>query len=505
MAGQGKRQGRTSEPRAERRRPAPRAGRLTGLLATGVLACAVWGMAACGMSDEGTLPSNVLDPETLKTPSGALARYRSAVAMLPVTVEGVILAGGLLTDELAALPLKSGISGPYTDLDSRQTSSFSPARLHKLRAQAREARGFLVTYAPDISPALQGHLHALEAYAEIYLADLFCSGIPLSTVDFDGNFTLAAGSTTAEVYDHALALFGNAQKLFDSAQALGSDSLRFRYLAAVGRGRALLARGRYAEAAAVVAAVPDDYQYQATFTFLATSAQLPDSGALFWFAVTNSANRAGAPSMGDREGTNTRGLDYRSSGDPRTLPWTRTVTDVSSPPNRLYFPRKYIPNGSATALPTSPARFTLASGIEARLIEAEAALQAEDYTTWLTKLNGLRQSPTVCASIVPLPERLTACPMAALEDPGATLGDPAAARAARVDLLFRERAFWLYLTGQRQGDLRRLIREYGRNLYPSGIYLGGSDGHYGNEVVVPTPEDEQRLNRLYTGCIHLNA
>jgi len=44
--------------------------------------------------------------------------------------------------------------------------------------------------------------------------------------------------------------------------------------------------------------------------------------------------------------------------------------------------------------------------------------------------------------------------LAALTDPGTA--------EARVDLLFRERAFWFFLTGHRQGDLRRLIRQYGR-------------------------------------------
>ena len=29
-------------------------------------------------------------------------------------------------------------------------------------------------------------------------------------------------------------------------------------------------------------------------------------------------------------------------------------------------------------------------------------------------------------------------------------------------MLFRERAFWMYLTGHRLGDMRRLIRQYGR-------------------------------------------
>ena len=44
--------------------------------------------------------------------------------------------------------------------------------------------------------------------------------------------------------------------------------------------------------------------------------------------------------------------------------------------------------------------------------------------------------------------------LAALADPGTP--------AAREDLMFRERAFWLFGTGHRLGDMRRMIRQYGR-------------------------------------------
>src|SRR5262249_34274650 len=141
---------------------------------------------------------------------------------------------GILTDELANLPAPPFVAGGYTDLDSRQNvdeGQFSDVytKLHNVRRQAREARGFVQAYAPDSSTALAGHLYAVEGYAEILLADLFCSGIPLSTVDFNADYTLAAGSSTADVYRHATTLF-------DSALALTSDSLALQYFAAVGRG-----------------------------------------------------------------------------------------------------------------------------------------------------------------------------------------------------------------------------------------------------------------------------
>jgi hypothetical protein len=64
--------------------------------------------------------------------------------------------------------------------------------------------------------------------------------------------------------------------------------------------------------------------------------------------------------------------------------------------------------------------------------------------------------------------------------------------AARRDLLFRERAFWMYATGHRQGDLRRLIRNYGltqAQVFPTGPYFRGSN--YGTDVAYPVPFNEE--------------
>jgi hypothetical protein len=126
----------------------------------------------------------------------------------------------------------------------------------------------------------------------------------------------------------------------------------------------------------------------------------------------------------------------------------------------------------------------LATGIEARLIEAEAALQANN-PTWLTILNTLRAS-----AISPA--------MAPLTDPGSA--------AARVDLLFRERAFWLFGTGHRLGDLRRLIRQYGRQaetVFPTGVYRQGR--LYGPEVTVGIIRSTESRNPYYQGCLDRKA
>jgi hypothetical protein len=133
---------------------------------------------------------------------------------------------------------------------------------------------------------------------------------------------------------------------------------------------------------------------------------------------------------------------------------------------------------------------TFASGVEARLIEAEAALQARDIDTWVGKLNQLRQT-----AITPAMPALTG-------DSTTTASD-----SARVDVLFRERAFWLYLTGHRLGDLRRLVRQYGRRataVYPQGVHARETQvSLYGAAVFLPIG-GEAGFNPKYRGCLDNN-
>ena len=116
------------------------------------------------------------------------------------------------------------------------------------------------------------------------------------------------------------------------------------------------------------------------------------------------------------------------------------------------------------------------------MIEAEAALRAGNTATWLARLNTARANYG----------------MGALADPGN--------QNARVDLLFRERAFSLFATGHRLGDLRRLVRQYGRGsetVYPTGDYH--KDGlKLGTDLQFIIPQNEKN-NPKFTGCIDRNA
>ena len=160
--------------------------------------------------------------------------------------------------------------------------------------------------------------------------------------------------------------------------------------------------------------------------------------------------------MGDVEGTN--GLNFRTAADPR-IPSILVGNSFDNTLQGIFAPTLWDER-------TDPV--IIASGIEARLIEAEAALRTGDVTNFLAKLNVARASRTG---------------LPALTDPGTTV--------AREDLLFRERAFWMFSTGHRLGDLRRLVRQYGRaenTVFPTGVWFKG--GPYGSDVNFPIPFSE---------------
>jgi hypothetical protein len=87
------------------------------------------------------------------------------------------------------------------------------------------------------------------------------------------------------------------------------------------------------------------------------------------------------------------------------------------------------------------------------------------------------------------------------------LSDPGTADERR-ELFFRERAFWLYGTGHRLGDLRRLIHRYGQDpeaVFPTGpIGEEGWAGSYSNATSLAFDGDFERVhNSAITGCTEL--
>jgi hypothetical protein len=472
--------------RPPRRRPSPLAmtdGRRIGLLCLLLGATTVLG-GCKELTGTPGLPAGTQDPVFYQTAAGALGMRNAALVQFGIALGQYITDAGQLTDELESSQTgaSQGVllqnAGQVQDpLDERLlpvgVTIPSYGQLQGVRTLAAQALGALATYdtaasTRDAVAQLRGELYAMEGYSEIMLADLFCSGVPLSTLDFQGDFTYKPGSTTVQVYQDALVKF-------DSALVLAGTNDSVRYLAQVGQGRAYLDLGNDTAAADDVTTVPDGFLYQVSVNWQALN-------NVIWYSIFSTT-------ISDREGQN--GLPFLSSGDPRST----AVTLRSSGPSWPYVPQTFPAVYSAALSGTSIAPVTLASGVEARLIEAEAALQRGDAPTWLTTLNALRTSAPIPGTTQPNPQALP--PIVDPQDP-----------VARLDTLFTERAEWLFLTGHRQGDLRRLVRQYSRytafqtpqNVYPTGAYLAPGTGRYGTDVVAPIPLTES-ANPDFHGCL----
>src|SRR5438046_3041984 len=274
---------------------------------------------------------------------------------------------------------------------------------------------------------------------------LTISGIPLTEI-VNSLPQYGPQLTTQQMLAHAL---GDA----DSAIKYAVDTARFKYLAHLVRGRVLLNMAQFDSAAAAVAGVPTSFLFNAEASSLVNQRNIIGTNVRFSKYI----------GVADTQGVN--GLNFISSGDPRIVPNLQDLGLGADLRTEIYLWKPYGNFDSPVAL---------ANGVEARLIEAEAALQRGDLATWLTTLNTLRTDGTQTGGVYN-PGTGGVAGLAPLIDPGTA--------AARVDLTFRERAFWLFFTGHRLGDMRRLIRQYGRSqdaVLPIGPYKEhgtfGTDG-----------------------------
>lgn len=440
-------------------------------------------------------PSTVVDPSLVSTATAAAQLRNGALLRMIGAASNVVETAGLITDELSDTYNLSYQSGNdrhvRNDALGKNAGSDAYDNLQNARIKALQARQALQLYANGVASvpsAWQGEMYALEGYTVVWLAELYCSGIPLTSVPLQGPQVPTRGLTTEELLTQAITLF-------DSAMVAGADSARFVDLARVGKARALLDLGQFATADSVVQSVPTD------FVYVIPSVSSSQDGAAYFYIPINIAY--GIFRTQDREGSN--GLIW--STDPRT-----GVTTVSDLTGDMLWPAKYNVTASGIPNPTTPRSgvpFRLADGLEARLIQAEAALARGD-ASWLTILNTLRSTCVGTASCAVVPG-LTTASLSPIIDPGTS--------DTRLDTLMKERAMWLYFTGHREGDMRRLARVYDRDresVWPTGLIstpafpplysLPDSEDHtpYGPDVVYEPDTREKLNNSLYGGCYDTN-
>ena len=433
------------------------------------------------------LPETLEGAEAIPTlVQGAISDFSLAYMGAPIgggSTEGIAAAVGLFSDEF----VHSGTFNTRSDIETRSidlrngqlTTLFR--NLQRARRAAERTYLFIEDNGDDpASDSRVAQMLNLAGYAYIFAAENFCSGVPFSRSNPDGTFEFGEQLTTAETYDLAIERFDAALLNLQT-----SDNPAREYLTSLGRARVLLNQGDFDGAASAAAAVPTDFRFQLEHSI---NTGLQENG------VHNLNTVFERWSVANSEGVN--GLEFLGPGgtlDVR-VPWERTGggTDVGFDRQTEQYDLLKYPGRDKSS--------TLASGIEARLIEAEAALQNGDDAGWLLLLNDLRAEVADLFTrdqLDALRDRLGISGTDVRLDP---LADPGSFDA-RVDLHFLERAFWLFAEGHRLSDLRRLVRQYGRDVesvYPTGDYFKG--GVYGSDVVFLIPFDEEN-NPNFTSCL----
>jgi len=419
---------------------------------------------------------DIINPEDTKSSESAIALGNGAINTFRAITgggESTWMFGGLLADEWST----SSTFIQNDETDQRQVQEFNSTvtgelrNLYRTRTRAIEALAALKTLRPDLRATI-AELYLAKGFAEMQLALDFCNGIPIS----DGNASPpvdGAPLSNADVFKMAAASLDTAISYADGTAA---QSVLMNRAAKTVRARVALALNDFATAGTMVTGIPNGWAYQHTFSLTTSSNTLWGQGL--------SARRY---SVGDSVEGNSRNIlvanaiPFSSANDPR-LPVTIPTKGAINGQDGLTYTR-------TTTMWQQLTPVDVVNAVDARMVEAEVLLKAGNVTGWLAIHNALRAAPPKLGEIQP-------AAMAPLVDPGTD--------AARVSLHFREKAFWTFSRGQRLGDMRRLIRQYGRteaNTFPQGVHYKG--GSYNKDVNLPVVTNE-RNNTLFNGCTDRN-
>jgi hypothetical protein len=459
--------------------------RARGRVAASAVALTSVLLAGCmnNLKDELLSPQQpgVIDPSSVANLTaadalytGALGRWKNSMNGNGGNTESIWNWEALFTDEVRSADTFS----QRNDADQRnlQTNDgvLTPIyqNAQQARGRARDAITALLLY--DTTPAGKQHtgeMYLQMGYIEMELSQAFCNGIPFGeTVAGVPQYT--APLTDADGFKLAITRLDSAV-LYLTGTDVGTSNIKNAVL--VTKGRAQVSLGDFAGAAATVASVPTSFQY--TFDYSQTTFDNE------WWVMGPSVKRYNPGDSVDVAGPILNAIPFTRLNDPR-VSVTDTKTKAEDNTTNFFQVNNW---GRDDPIP-------LASGIDARLIEAEAKLQANDIAGMMTILNALRTTAQTIGVF-------KVAAMAALPTP--------ADKTSATDLFFREKALWQYERGFRMDDLRRLVRQYGRTqdkVFPTGNFTrnGVPSGVFGTQVAFPVPDNE-KSNPNFTGCIDTKA
>lgn len=452
-----------TRPIVSRRR---RAGRLLAV-------AALFGAASLVACNESPLTVNdptVLTPEKLSGPTAVPTRLNGAIRAFADANNSYIRYESYITDEMIA----TGTITDRTEVDFRDVPAndvtltnelYEPMQMARQVSEdlVREFQSHLqdASFA-DVKSTLQqgialGNLYA--GYTDLMFGEFYCR----SVID-----SLGPDVSSDEAVQTGIQYLSAAEKAaLDYGVAGVADAAR------VGQARGLVWLGDYQAAADTASAVSTGFNYQIEY-----SSNTPAEGnALAQFTLG-----VGGPDIRWTVGDGTA-ADRDKEKFTYFDEWVRQGLIQPRPPG-LLADDAALPVNLQLLYTTQAANTLLATGWEARMIEAENDLRAGNTAQAQAIVNGLLTDPTQADNpMLAINPSLTQprdggqIPAMAAFDSVTFTGD----LSTDLPQLARAREAGLWLSGTRQGTLRRLKQQDGIDLYPV---------RRGTDVCLPIPEQE---------------
>jgi hypothetical protein len=392
-----------------------------------------------------------------------LVSYMGAADQSNNAHEGIANLGGIFTDEFNdydTFPTRNELNERLA-LPDNLTLTEVFENLGAVHGDARRALAQYAQYGPNSGG--QSEAYSIDAYIYILVAEHWCSGEPFSILNVaTGQIINSPFLTTAQMLDTALAEFAHAKQiaLTDTITADQPNLPTLVGLATVGEARALLDLGQVALAADTARTVASGFQY---LIYASTNTLRQENGV--WNYTINGQEFSVA------DVKNGTGLPFVSANDPR-VPSILSASPGTNGQGPFYNQQKY---------PTSTSNMVLADYTEAQLIAAEGDIAVNNnYPGARSIMNALRAN---VPGLAPVADSSGASPKGQMQQ------------------LLYERAFWMYVTGHRLGDWRRMLRPpynaapfsfVTSDVYPVGTGLQPT-------LEFPTPS-ETNSNPNYQAC-----
>ena len=386
--------------------------------------------------------------EQLENPANAALLVSGAIADFECAFGAYTVVGGLIGEELDdatqtadRFPFDQRTIRPSDSRYATQTCEnlgvYTP--LQTARSSADRVAALLEAATDAQVPnrlALLATAKTYAGYSLLLTGEGFCSGT-ISTIGPNGQVIFGPELSRTELLQEAIQRFTAA---IAAAQAANNTELL--YTALLGRARALVSLGRFAEARQDAARVPASFVRNATASGVSSRRE----------------NRVFAQNSASSTSTSI-GAPFRALNDPR-VPVTPVLDDLG----RQRTSTTGVPLFRQGKFSTSAAPIALASGDEAQLIIAEAAARAGELQTALDIINNFRR---------------------AAGQPTFSSTNQAAVLAEGIEQRRRD----LFLESHHLGDLIRLNTPF--QPAPGAAFPGG--GVYGSQRCLPLP-DIERLN-----------